>query len=70
VKPLRAAHLGEPGFVSFIYELQRLAVIDRAELRGWLELHGSVLRSVEPRLDRGQGVPGRLVERLLQEAAE
>ena len=67
---LRAAHVGEDGFVPYLYALLRLAVIDRAELRGWLALHGSVLRAIEPPLDQGDGVPDAVVVRLLEEAGE
>ena len=67
---LRAAHLGEDGFITFLYALVRLGVIDRAELRGWLGLHGAVMRATEPPLDTGSGVPDGLIERLLAEASE
>ena len=58
--------LGGPGFVPYLYVLLRLGVIDRAELRGWLALHGAVIRAIEPPLDTGSGVPDRLIERLLR----
>jgi hypothetical protein len=64
---LRAAYVGEDGFVTFLYALLRLGVIDRAELRGWLALHGFVLRLVEPPLDRGDGAPDRLIELLIED---
>jgi hypothetical protein len=70
VRPLRAAHLGEVGFLEFVLELGRLGVLDSEEALAWLRLHGDVLRVSEPPLDRGDGVPDGLVEWLLREAAE
>lgn len=67
---LRAAHLGGDGFVTFLYGLQRVGVIDRAELRGWLGLHGAVIRAVEPPLDTGDGVAPGVVAWLLKDMAE
>jgi hypothetical protein len=49
------ASLGEPGFALFLREVYRAGVISHAELCGWLELHGRVLRLGEP-LDTGKGV--------------
>lgn len=70
MKPLRAARVGTDGFVPFVYALLPLGVIDRAELRAWLELHGSLLRAVEPPLDQGNGVSDAVVARLLEEAGQ
>ena len=40
--------IGTDGFVSFAHELERLGVLNHAELLGLLEPHGHVLRPVEP----------------------
>ena len=65
-----ARRLGEEGCVTFLKELHRLGVLQHADLLAWLELHGRVLRVIEPPLDLGDGVPHGVVEALLQEAGE
>jgi hypothetical protein len=50
MKPLVAAPIGSPGFVSFARDLHRLGVLDHDELLGWLRLHGSLIRATEPAL--------------------
>jgi hypothetical protein len=59
-----ARRLGEGGYVPFLKELHRLGVLQHAELLTWLELHGRVLRMVEPPLDGGDGVSYLRVDEL------
>ena len=54
VSELRAVRVGEEGFVRFLCDLRRAGVLDTDEARGWLALHGSVLRWTESPLDDGE----------------
>lgn len=62
-----ARRLGEEGYVTFLKELQRLGVLQHAELLNWLALHGSVLRATEPPLDTGGGVPDSPIALLVKD---
>lgn len=44
--PVRAARLGEPGYVEFLHRLSDLGVIDRDERLELVAVHGAVLRAV------------------------
>ena len=50
-----------PGNRGFLFS-RGLSLVELA----WLSLHGAVLRATEPSLNRGQGVPDELVERLIE----
>lgn len=67
---LRAAHVGEVGFLEFVHALERLGVLDRNERLAWIQFHGAALRASGAPLVSGHGVPDGLVERLLAEARE
>ena len=67
MKPLQARGVGEPGFTAYVKQLQRHGVLSREEVRGFLALHGAVLRSSGLPLDRGDGVPDELLDRLRAE---
>ena len=51
---MSAVPIGTPGFTTFAKELERLGVLGQPELLGLLELHGRVLRLVEPTLDEDE----------------
>lgn len=65
-----ARRLGEEGFLTYVKALQRLGVLQHAELLNWLTLHGHVLRATEPPLATGDGVPDSLIAMLLQDLDE
>ena len=52
---MKAARLGESGYVEFLHEVFWLGVITSEELIDHLALHGAVLR-LDPALNDGMGV--------------
>lgn len=62
-----ARRLGEPGYVRFVKRLAELGVLDREERRGWIALHGAVLRATEPPLDDGTGPDEQALTALVAE---
>jgi hypothetical protein len=67
--PIRAARLGDPGFVSFVLRLHVEDVLDHNELIAWLHLHGAVMRATLPPLDTGEGIPEDALRTLQEEIA-
>lgn len=64
---IRAAHVGEFGFVRYLHELRGLHVLSQDEVLAWLRLHGAVTRMVEPQLDNGERLNEEAFEELERE---
>jgi hypothetical protein len=61
------AQVGLEGFTSFLGLLVRLGVLTPKEKRGWLGLHGAVMRATLPPLDDGTGINEEEFEALVRE---
>jgi hypothetical protein len=67
MRTIVSAGVGEQGFVEFLGELRRLAVLNQNEKLGWLALHGALLRAREVPLDDGSGIDEEWLQALARE---